>query len=207
MLPFSFWQSERDFLLGILLPKLQAMALAGATAGSDKLTRSGIAFDNELANEAAARWARGRANQLVDLVTSTSERTAGEILANWIETPGSTIEDLMEQLPPVLGNNEARAEAIAITEVTTAYAEGEAIVYRNAGIPPVVFKPPGHVRCRCWTAVRYRGKVPVVVWLTNRDEIVCKRPIETPWGMVRGCWELDGTIISEGEWLGQKLRR
>ncbi len=46
----------------------------------------------------------------------------------------------------------------------------------------------------------------VVIWRTNRDELVCKQPLDTPWGVVGGCLGLEDIVISPGEFLGGELR-
>lgn len=205
MLPADFWAGERSRLLAVLQPRLEELARAGIEAGTRNLARAGIAFDSELVNAEAARWARQHTDDLLDVLGTTSERVVGEALAGWIETPGSTIGDLAEQLAPKLGGNMARGEMVAVTEITRAYAEGEAVVYRQAGVQNPVFLPPGHPRCRCWTAVMRKGDILVVVWKTNRDEVVCRDPVDTPWGKVEGCRKLHNVILSEGEWLGEKI--
>jgi hypothetical protein len=96
---------------------------------------------------------------------------------------------------------------MAVTETTRAYAQGNDLAYQAAGIPGMAYHPPAHVNCRCDTAVRRLRKQNqwVVVWLTERDDVVCQRRLLTPWGEVIGCKALHGTIISQGEWLGKKF--
>jgi hypothetical protein len=98
-----------------------------------------------------------------------------------------------------------RAEMIAVTEATNVYAEANAIAWQAAGVLPAVFKPAGHVRCRCWlTTKRLPDGRRVMVWQTARDELVCTQDITTPWGVVQGCRELHNVIVSECEYLGKK---
>ncbi len=202
----EFWENEKKKLLAALLPAIEERAIAGAQAGKAKLRQAGIIFDDELANAAAARWAREYAGKLVELMSGTSQKTIGEIVANWIETPGSTMGDLTERLTPLVEGNTDRAFMVATTETTACYAQGEAIVYQSLGIPRAVFLPPGHPRCRCWTSVkRLKSGELVVVWLTNRDEVVCRTPIQTPWGRVKGCRAMHNVVISEGPYLGRKV--
>jgi hypothetical protein len=44
----------------------------------------------------------------------------------------------------------------------------------------------------------------VVVWQTDKDDSVCTQQIDTPWGTVDGCQDLDGVVVSEGDYLGQQ---
>lgn len=205
-LPVDFWVQEKEKLLGVLLPQVETIAIAGTAAGATRLSQVGLAFDSSLAHAAAARWAREHAGELVDLVNSTSERTIAEITSNWIETPGATIGDLTAQLAPVLEGNAERAFTVGVTETTRSFAAGEAIVYAQTGIPRPVFQPAAHPRCHCWTAVkRLRSGEWVVVWMTNRNEVVCRSPLQTPWGRVEGCRALHNVVISEGPYLGRKV--
>jgi hypothetical protein len=207
MLPANFWTQERNRLLAVLLPFVEETARRGVQAGGQQLRAAGIAFDSELANRQAAQWARQYTDDLLNQLGTTTERIVGDRLADWVETPGSTIQDLVEQLAPVVADNASRAEAIGITEVTRAYSEGQSLVFVEAGVEPAVFLPPGHPRCRCWPRVERLGSgVMVVVWSTNSDEgITCTHPIKTPWGTVKGCRALDSTIISEGPYLGRRV--
>jgi len=201
----EFWQKEREKLLEILLPEIEGLAISRVVAAQQKLRQLGISFDDELVNVEAARWARQHAGELVDLMNSTSENSIGEIVANWIETPGSTIGDLTNRLTPVLKDNIERAFTVAVTETTNSFTAGESVTMEAAGIPPMVFRPSAHPRCRCWPSIRrLKDGTWVVIWQTNRDEVVCKRPIETPWGTVEGCGALQNVVISEGPYLGRK---
>jgi hypothetical protein len=44
----------------------------------------------------------------------------------------------------------------------------------------------------------------VIVWQSNKQDNTCTQELEMPWGTVAGCEELDGMVVSEGEFLGQK---
>jgi hypothetical protein len=204
-IPPAFWADERNRLLALFLPKMEALAMAGAVNAALKLRGVGITFDPMLANAAAAAWARVYTDALLQRLQTTDQAVVGKILANWVATPGATMGDLVNQLAPAFANNTARADLIAITETTRATAEGEAIVYREAGIGAVLYNPPGHPGCRCWTAAVRRDGQNLVVWKTNRDEVVCRQKLSTPWGTVEGCRALHNTVISAGELAGQKI--
>ncbi|MCB0207717.1 MAG: hypothetical protein KDJ52_00215 [Anaerolineae bacterium] len=202
----DFWEKEKEKLLGYLMPSMEDAAIAGAKTGAEKLRAVGIVFDDSLAHAAAARWARENAGKLSELLTETNRKIVGQVVGNWVETPGATMDDLVRQLGPVVGDNIDRGLMIGTTETTAAYANGEALVYEAAGIPRAVFLPPGHPRCRCWTTTkRLRNGDWVVIWQTNRDEIVCQTPIKTPWGSVEGCRALHNIVLSEGPYLGRKV--
>lgn len=219
ILPPGFWDEEKDNLLAVILPYMHRMAMAGVEIGERKLEQlAGISFDNTLVHAEAARWARQLTDNLLLRLETTSERAVGEILATWIETPGSTIGELKEQLAPVVAGNQRRADNIGVTETTRAYSQGELLTYREAGLPAVVqfnqgfglglqpFAPPLHPSCRCWvTPQRLSNGVWVITWQTNRDELVCTRAVPGPWGEVRGCRDLHNVVISEGPFLAKTV--
>jgi hypothetical protein len=206
LLPPDFWDNERRELLAVLLPHVEKMSISGAMVGREKLEALGIFFDDTMAHAQAAQWARRFTDELLNRLGTTNRQVVGEVLANWAETPGATMGQLTDQLQRVLDVNQARAAMIGTTEVTRAYAEGEDLAYQAAGVPAMAFKPPGHPYCRCFpSAKRLSNGQWVVIWQTNRDEIVCRTPINTPWGVVQGCRELHNVVISEGQWAGQKL--
>lgn len=164
-LPFSFWLKEDKILAAILVPRLTEMALSGMKEGSQKL---GIGFDYNIYNELAAYWAKTYTDLLMEQLKVTSEHVVGPILHEWISTKGSTRKDLLEQLTPHFGP--IRADRIATTETTRAFASGERIFYEDNGIE------------------RWR-------WNTNNDELVCPhcgginrqiKKIGESWGMFRG---------------------
>jgi len=204
-LPPEFWLLERQILLAILLPRIEQMAIAGANLALGGLATVGMAFDNALAHEPAARWARTYTDQVLDQLGTTTQGSVGEVLENWIER-GGTRQDLVDALKPILDDNEQRADMTGVTESTRAFAQGAAITYAEAGIPSARFTPPAHPLCRCWLRpVRLSNGDWVVVWSTNRDEIVCTRKLDTPWGQVDGCRALHDVVISEGMYLGKNL--
>jgi hypothetical protein len=206
-LTFGFWEIERRLLLAILLPRIEQMAIAGADMALGGLASVGMAFDNALAHEPAARWAREYTDQVLDQLGVTTQGSVGQVVENWVQQ-GGTRQDLVNVLKPILDNNEQRADLVAVTESTRAFAQGAAITYQAAGMPAVRFPPPGHPGCRCWLRpVRLENGDWVVVWSTNRDEVVCRRNIDTPWGVVEGCRALHDVVVSEGEYLGKALGR
>jgi hypothetical protein len=206
-LPMDFWQGEHDLLVKLIQPRLQGLAAAGIIGAEKKLNALGIYFDNSLVHEQAAKWARAHTDEILAQFETRTQGMVGEKIAAWIETPGQNIGQLVDMLKPVLDQNAARAWAVAVTETTRAYSEGNDIAYQAVGIPGMAFKPPSHPQCRCTSGVRrLRSKNQwVVVWYTERDSLVCKRPIKVPWGEVAGCGGLHGVIISQGEYLGRKF--
>lgn len=207
MLPAEFWQNEREILRATLLPLMEKYGVAGVDKILEELTPLGLGFDSALAHSQAATWAREHTDGLLNLLGTTNEQVVGEVVANWAETPGATMGQLTQQLQRVLDANEQRAAMIAATEVTRAYAQGESLANREAGLPEIAFTPPAHPNCRCFPANKLLGRnVWVTVWQTRRDEMVCKTArINTPWGLVLGCREMHNTVISSGPLMGQTI--
>lgn len=203
-----FWQTERRYLQAVILPRITTMAIEGANLGLDRLSAVGIMFDNAQAHAAAAQWAREFTDSFLrDEFNITTQKSVGEIIANWVETPGATMADLNRMLKPILDDNMTRANAFAITESTRAFTRGELATYTEAGLPRAVIAPPdGDVNCRCWTApVRLPNDDWVILWQTVRDSKVRTEPKETPWGEVAGHKALHNVVISEGPYLGMTL--
>lgn len=146
-LPFDFWEQEKRRLLAVLGPHLAEATRSGVAAAETQVKRFGIGFNGELANQAAADWSKRYTDDLLNLLNTTSEKIVGDALAQWITQPGTTIGKLVDLLDPEFG--EGRANTIAVTEITRAYAQGNKTAYQEAGVTH-------------WT------------WRTNRDELVCK---------------------------------
>jgi len=135
-------------------------------------------------------------------VTETTRRSVREAVASWIES-GGELEDLTEALEPMFG--ERRANLIATTEVTRAYDEANNLARQKIGLPGAMKRAPAHPSCRCNTREELLPNGEwVVIWLTANDDLVCKQPIETPWGPVVGCSGLQGMVVSEN-YGGQML--
>lgn len=114
-----------------------------------------LELDWSLVNSEAAEWARRYAYTLVRAIDDVTRAALRQAVAAFIETPGMTLADVAAALP-LAG---PRAELVAVTEVTRAYAEGQKLAGERmaAQFPDV--------------AVRKR-------WFTNRDDRVC--PICAP---------------------------
>lgn len=204
-LPPDFWATEQQHLRGALQPHLTRMAVFGVYEAEKKLAQFGISFDNALAHADAASWARQYIDTILQQFGTTTQKGVGEIIAGFAETPGMTMAQLNKQLMDVLDRNQVRAARVAVTEATRAFAAGNDVAYRRAGLPAMAVHAPAHPNCRCGERVVRLGDEWVIVWETNRDELVCTRAIQMPWGIVKGCRDMHSRIISVGPYLGQKL--
>lgn len=114
----------------------------------DEQVQTGI--DYTATNARAARRAREYAGKLIKDIDKTTEGAVRNVIASFVETPGMTVGDVIEQLP----FDEARSRMIAVTEITRAYAEGE----MEAGQE---------------LKEKYPDVQVIKIWFTNEDEKVC----------------------------------
>lgn len=118
----------------------------GVRIGVQQLESIGMGFDWTLANTAARDWANRYVGELIGGIQETTRAQVRQAVAAWVDN-GQPLEALIRELEPTFGR--ARAELIASTEVTRAYAEGTQAAYREAGV------------------------IERMQWRTARDEIVC----------------------------------
>lgn len=137
---------EEQQLYDTVSRAIQDSADLGVSVAVDQLQNVGFGFDWTLANVAARDWARQYTDTLLQQLGTTSSRVVGQSVARWVEN-GEPLEALIRDIQPVFGRQ--RAEMIASTEVTRAYAEGTYQAYRQSGI------------------------IKRLVWRTARDERVC----------------------------------
>lgn len=166
----TFWTGEREKLFSVLFPLVQDAALTGA---ENAITELGVGVDWQLVNKAVKKWASLYSGELVKGITETSQSLLQKKLADWIES-GKPLSDLIKDIEPMF--NASRAEAIAVTEVTKAFAEGNVASWKASDVvdgkrwmtaqdelvceicAPLAGTessldedaPPAHVRCRCW---------------------------------------------------------
>ncbi len=121
---------------------LQEWALAGADFGREQVERtifgtkqvvSGIAVDWTLANEAAGAWAQGYSFELVNGIKSTTRTTLQREIAGFTDS-GETFQQFSRRLEASELFSKGRAELIATTEVTRAYAQGNKAAWKESGV-------------------------------------------------------------------------
>lgn len=131
----------------------------------------GLSYDIATVNLAALQWARTYTYELVRHLNETTRRLLQEAISQYIRTPGMTIGDLAQLLEPAFGR--LRADAIAVTETTRAYAQGVKVVQE---------------------VLRDMGVETELVWRTAHDELVCptcqpmngKRQSQWDWDVQEG---------------------
>lgn len=115
------------------------------------MTETRLEFDPAVINTAAANWAETYSFELVSGLTETTRNVVSGAVKKFIETPGMTREQLEALLRPAFGG--ARAEMIAVTEVTRAFSQAT-LQYSNL--------------IEVETGIIMEG-----VWNTRADELVC----------------------------------
>ena len=178
----EFWDTEAGGMLADLRPEIERMALDSIAAAG---TTVPIVWDEAVIAREAADWAGRYTYELIRDLTGNTQRLVTDQVGRFIQTPGMTIGQLRDALAGAFGDT--RAQAIAVTETTRAYAEGNKLVQaslRAAGLEMVRYwsssrdervcelcgpldgkpedewgcdGPPRHTRCRCWELLRRRG--------------------------------------------------
>lgn len=119
----------------------------GVSVGVTTLEGMKFGFDYTLVHVAARDWAQRYTDELLSQLASTTQRGVGQAIARWVENE-EDLQALKSDLEPFFGK--ARADRIAVTEVTRAFFKGSEETYRQSGV------------------------VKRLEWQTARDEIVAK---------------------------------
>lgn len=153
---------------------LRESAGRGVRVTADKLSQLALGVNWRLSNEAARVWAQNYSYELVSLLTENTRAMLADAIAAWVDS-GEPLGTLIDGVASIFGA--ARAEAIAVTEATRAYAEGSFTLYEQAGFntrPAEGDRPPAHPRCRCWVSLaEVKPGEWHYLWLTAQDELVC----------------------------------
>ena len=119
---------------------------AGVNLAADQLTTLGVGFDYTMIHTAAREWAREYSAQLIRGIDNTTQQAVRESVSRWY-TNGEHLDALTRDLATIF--DEKRARLIAMTETTTAAANGTHQSYVASGV------------------------VTAMIWLTANDEKVC----------------------------------
>lgn len=156
---------------------IQDSADLGVSVAVDQLAGVGYGFDYTLANVAAREWSLTHTDTLLNQLGTTAGKVVGQAVGRWVNN-GEPLQSLINDLEPAFGRT--RAERVAATEVTRAYAEGSTRTYQESGVVQKVewatardervciicgplegktapvgsqiggYYPPAHPNCRCW---------------------------------------------------------
>ena len=163
-LPPQFWADWENGYIEDIQPFMREGAQIGLDLAVGELeSRFSVSVEPGRVDSAIAAWANQNTMWLIrenspvfkQTITETDRKILREELAAWIET-GGTFPELVERLQNSIMISHARAEMIAITEATRAYAAAQQIAWKESGVVT-------HNR-----------------WNTARDEVVCPicRPLD-----------------------------
>jgi len=185
-LPDRVWENREELQATLSRMLIESVEVGVNNAGTViENGNLGISVNYDLANEFARQWAQDHVGELISGINETTTRNVRRLTQEWIAS-GEALPALRRRLEPTFGS--VRADMIATTEVTRAYAEGNINLWQTNGLVPARpgTVPPAHPRCRCWLVLEYDESTNLFyyVWRTAVDERVC--PI---------CLPLDGTRV------------
>lgn len=126
---------------------VQDAADLGVSVAVDTLENVGFGFDYTMSHTAARDWALQHTDEVITGMAQSTSRGVGQAVGKWIDNK-EPLQSLIDDIKKVYFAPE-RAQMVAVTETTRAYAEGNRTAYQDSGI-----------------VVRWE-------WRTNNDEIVC----------------------------------
>jgi hypothetical protein len=143
---FSDDDAEEEELIAILQ--------LGARGGIELFSKDiPLKMDYTLTNKEAAKWAQEYSYELIKGLNETTRKMIMGAIEAFVKDPDYTMKDLFDLLEPAFGQE--RAENIAVTEVTRAYAQGQTLA--------------GDALKEEWPDVKVIDR-----WNTNNDDLVCE---------------------------------
>jgi|YNPMSStandDraft_1061717.scaffolds.fasta_scaffold00219_28 HK97 family phage portal protein len=144
--PAGFWAQSEEQFYAMLLPVMIEIYKRLVKLAYDTLPAPPVAIDWDLYNSYAIDWAKQHTAQVVAQVSKTSMNGFLAEFERWVES-GERLDALIKALEQYY--SPVRAEMIAVTETTRAYA--------NANL-------------EYWSTLEY---VKAFDWVTAVDELVC----------------------------------
>lgn len=145
----EFWSTSAGQMLADVRPELERMAMRATVAISAASTIP-VLWDEAVIFAEAVERAGRYGYDLIRGINDNTRRGVQQAVGRFIETPGRTIGQLRDELTPMF--NERRAQTIAVTETTRAYAEGTDLVKRQLSASGIEMEK---------------------VWRTSRDDVTC----------------------------------
>ena len=128
----EFWEEAARNGWGLVAPVMLDILLAGGKSGEILLPAAAkplISWD--LFNRDAIAWLRAYRGGVFGLINETTRKNVVGAITDWIQA-GDPLPVLEAQIGRWFAQE--RASNIAITEVTRAYAEGNTMAWRSAGV-------------------------------------------------------------------------
>ncbi len=127
----AFWDEERIKLFKILFPVLSSSTIKGAVSGIELFGLAELGVDFTLLNSAAVDFAATHTADVVAQITETNVRAFVDAFGPWLES-GEPLSALTESLLSSYGS--VRAEMIAVTETTRAFAQGNILAWTQTEV-------------------------------------------------------------------------
>jgi SPP1 gp7 family putative phage head morphogenesis protein len=130
----AFWTKEAKVLYAVLLPLIQRAAQDGVrNGGDDLLEKYGISVAWDKPNTSAADWAKQYTFDLVKGITDTSRDSLRVQVSDWARG-GAPLDELKAALEESGMFGPERADRVATTEATRAFAEGNRAAWVEGGV-------------------------------------------------------------------------
>ncbi len=201
----SFWNGERQTLFELLFPLFKSSMTDEAKSAYDELAGivdAGVAWD--IVNDQALSWANTQTSLVVSQITKTSMNGFLTEFEPWVNS-GEPLDVLIDSLSQYY--DPVRAEMIAVTETTRAFAQANIGTWRQfesvtgydvltaedditcpicleeqARNPHALDEPPPpyHVRCRCGVRPVVKNAPSDVVGSLPEIEAVMRELIGLP---------------------------
>lgn len=142
----TFWESQAELLYDLLFPVMVRMGKKAARNGYAML-QAQVGIDWALVNEAVIAWAKRYTAEVVAQITQTSMSAFTGAFGPWAQS-GQPLSALIDALAPYYGP--VRAEMVAVTETTRAFATGNVLAWQQSGV------------------------VDGIRWMTGQDKDVCE---------------------------------
>ena len=170
----EFWQDEARIIYKILFPLFLEAATDAARNALSPFGSIDLGTAWNVVNEKCIQWAEQHTADVVASISKTSMAAFEENFGEWVKS-GEPLDALIESLTPFYGS--VRAEMVAVTETTRAYASGNILAWQGSGMvdqwnvfnaedalvceicadvssgnpyPMDADAPPYHVNCRCY---------------------------------------------------------
>ena len=182
----AFWDDERIKLFEILFPIISSSTVKGAASGIELFGLAELGVDFTLVNQAAIDFAATHTADVVAQITDTNIRAFVDAFNPWLES-GEPLSALIDTLIRTGGYGSVRAEMIAVTETTRAFAQGNVIAWKETEL------------------------VEAKLWQTAQDELVddeiCRPlhnkavPLESGWDTPVGFLETPPAHVNCRCWI------
>lgn len=128
----EFWAAEYHRLWEAAEPLTMRALLAGAATAAAQLPAEIAPLVNwDFFNRAALRYLSEYRLSVIRNINDTTRTQAVEAIHEWMRS-GQELDALKTKLAPIFG--EARADSVAVTEVTRTYAEGNMQLWSSTGV-------------------------------------------------------------------------